>query len=121
MPYGEVELQIPKDKDRPTVDQIFKSFRTARSLKIKAEVKESRRWRPQGLNTYEIKITSIERVKGDGFYYDYKATAVLLGMNSLGNFPEDFSWNHDGPKHEVRLFFTTYNQMSFQYGEYITL
>lgn len=122
MPYGEIDLKIPKDKDRPTLDQIFKSFRTAKSLKIKAEVKKPARWRPVGKNFYEIKIISIERMEDGDYYHGYKARAILLGMNNKkGVFPEDFSWSHEGPKHEVRLFFSTYNNMLFQYGEYITL
>jgi len=124
MPSGYVVLKIPKDKERPRIDQIFNSLQKAKTLKIKAGVVEPRQWRPDGKNFYEIKITSINLIDSRPYYRDYKATATLIGMNGVeGEFPECFCWplGDEERKHEVLLFFTTYNEMSFQYEEYITL
>jgi len=121
MPSHELELKVVKGKNKPTVGQIFYSFEHNRSIKIKAKVSDDANWRPHGENIYEIKIFSIKRHIEHSRFISYEAHAQLLGMNSLGNFPECFSWPSAGWKHQVKLCFDTKGKVSFYYNEYLTL
>lgn len=120
MPSHELELKIVRGK-KPTFGQIFHSFEDNLPIKLNAKVLDPAKWRPQGENIYEIKIFSIKREVEHPRFISYEAYAQLLGMNSLGNFPEHFCWPSNGWKHQVKLCFNSKGKINFYYEEYLTL
>lgn len=125
MPRGNIIVKAIKDKSRPTIAKIFEGFRKGKIFKIKAEIQKPSRWRPEGINTYEFKIHSIERKNLEEnhlLFSEYEAKAVFIGMNGEpGNFPEHFCWTHGGIEHEIKIYFNARGKFMIEYGEYLTL
>ena len=124
MPGGKVEMFVLRKKTGVNPDKIFEAMRKGKSLDIVAETRgnEKRHWRPQGPNTYTIKIIAIER--DPKFEYCFKARGVLLAMNGdAEEHPSNMSWTYGGPRYEVGLTFYSYNNctITFSYKEYLTL
>lgn len=129
MPAGSVILHGARYRgvSQPGIDKIFESFRKKKTIKIKAKLptKEERRWRPQGVNLYELEIISIERVLSVGVitaHDEYIAKAALIGMNGVaGKFPSDFSYPSKGHKNAIELRFNSKRRLEIEYHEYLSL
>ncbi len=127
MPAGEVRLLVVHKNRKPKKDDLFDSFRKQKPISIQAVViGKSYRWRPQGLNTYNVQIFAIEnRVNSEKKISrnSFVAKGILLGMNGeKGKFPEDFSWPADGLKHgSIEISFTGHSVKTLSYREYSTL
>lgn len=124
MPSGKVILKVPKDKDRPKVDDIFGSLRYEKTITVKAVCQESRWWRPQGFNLYEVQVISINLLNAEAKKHGdcYIAKGVLVSMNGKqGEFPTDICRLPEEPEYPVEIHFSKMNRMSFCYTEYLTL
>ena len=123
MPSGEVLAKANNSK--PTIAKIFKGFHMGKIFSVAAEINEPRRWRPQGINTWEFRIHAIERKNPEEdslLFSEYEAKAVLLGMNGIpNNLPEELTYEFNGVKNEIKIYFNARGKFTIGYTEHLTL